>query len=608
MPRPRRSRVAPARPTVAAETVQQDLAPSDGKHDAASREPESVAVESQSSNLTEPHRARASMLKLDSDQTRALEESKQREDEAMARLDDLSSTSRPEQPESADNERESPARGRPRLTDVSGLDLEDLSLGNLDDSLDDSEDAIDDTRTGYRSTDTSTFSISMFKRGRPRQSSVAGRDDAPIRPSSRGQNTPSISTTLNFSNFRRRAREPSILSSVRKPMRHRSQSVTSQASRAASVLEDGDDSGPDGESTPVDKTRRQTRASQATEAANDDLHVCPSRKRKSLESHENYREKRPALDVSEPDEVPKPEEVLPSIEVDHEPVPASSPTRGRTRERERLSTPAQPPAAEDDPDMAPPMSSSASASNSPVAWPSLDALAHRNYTRKPPPRPETPELIDSSSELSSPPSLTHSPNYPTAAAKAAAARKKASVQPPAAKKLTTADLTSLLPQRRKKSAKRQESIDNDDPFDVDGSSDEERYVADPEDVSYVQARTSRRKKQPLSKSASNRKGKEKEVNGKADGGKKKAVRTYGSAKQQDKENEEVVAEEIVVGGAGNEDDEVESLPEEETTQMLTERIGEELAKAKKKFKEVDKWELSFEEVGPECSSPDPYAR
>jgi hypothetical protein len=475
---------------------------------------------------------------------------------------------------------------QPRLTDLSGLDLDDELFANLDDSLDITENAIEDTQSGHRSTDTSSFNIAMFRR-RPRQSSVAGRDDAPIRPSSRGQNTPSISTTLNFGNFRRRAREPSIIGTARKPRAQRSQSQASQASRIGSILGDGDESGPDDESTPLDKTKRQTRASLAAKGSEEGSPVSPTRKRKSLESHEDGREKRLAVEAEEEDEVHE------SIEIDNEAEP--TPPRGRAVERERFSTPAQ----EDDPDMAPPLSSSASEGGSPVVWPSLDTLAHRTYTRKPAPRAQTPELGEDASDISSPPSLTHSPNYNAAPVKAVAKKKAPAPQ----KKVTTADLTSLLPRRRHKASKR--NTDSTDPFDLDNS-DDDRYdisaAAQDDEVSFVDSRATRRRKAtqpPLSKSTSNRKGKD------ANGGKKRGVRTYG-ASNEDKEND--VAEESIVVASGSEEIEEEvQEAEAETSQMLTERIGEELQKAVKKFKEVDKWELSFEEVA-ERSSPNPDAR
>ncbi|KAL2259046.1 hypothetical protein VTK26DRAFT_7410 [Humicola hyalothermophila] len=634
MPRPKRSRVAATRPAASTSATPEPAPavtkpaeslvrpPSSDIYDVSDREKERMKLRAAGAAKKDAPQSRQthaiSHLEMNSEQAKALEDSRRRRDEAMERLDNLTSTSRPDHADS-------PAGIQPRLTDLSGLDLDGDSFGNLDDSLDLSEDAIEDTRDGYRSTDTSSFNIAMFRR-RPRQSSVAGRDDAPIRPSSRGQNTPSISTTLNLGNFKRRAREPSILASARKPRMQRSRSQTSQASRNASVLGDrdgDDDSGPDGESTPLDRTRRQTRASLAANRSEEEGPPgSPSRKRKSLESHEGGREKRPALEATEADEIRE------SIEVDSE--PASSPPRGRTRERERFSTPVQ---NDDNPDMAPPLSSSSSEGDSPDAWPSLDALAHRTYTRKPAPRAlRTPEPGDDNSNISSPPSLTHSPNYTTVNTRAAAAAKKRAPAPPPQKKVTTADLTSLLPRRRHHKTSRR-NTDSNDPFDLDGSDDGggDRYnisVAGAEgedELSYVDSRSSaaaRRKKtsgqqRPLGRStAANRKGKAATAAAGLRNGKKRNARTYGSMRE-DKENnnntDDEAEEEIVVadGGSG---DEVAELPgeegeeeEEETSQMMAERLGEELQKAVKKFKEVDKWELSFEEVV-ECSSPGPDAR
>ncbi|AEO69008.1 uncharacterized protein THITE_43207 [Thermothielavioides terrestris NRRL 8126] len=263
MPRPKRSRVAAARPTkapspsaresrqssaappaVAKPATAQARYPSSDIYDVSDREKERIKQRVAEAAKSESRRTSASQrLALNSEQAKALAAARSRRDDAMNRLDDLTSTSRPDDTESRAIEHspgESAANLQPRLSNASGLDLDDDPF-NLDDSLADTEHGSEETQTGYRSTDTSSFNISLFRR-RPRASSVAGRDDVPIRPSSRGQNTPSISSTLTFGNFKRRARERSILGTGRKPRRERSQSQTSQASRNASVLGDGDDS------------------------------------------------------------------------------------------------------------------------------------------------------------------------------------------------------------------------------------------------------------------------------------------------------------------------------------------------------------------------------
>ncbi|AEO58131.1 hypothetical protein MYCTH_101406 [Thermothelomyces thermophilus ATCC 42464] len=429
MPRPKRSRVGATRPTRApspapdgqaaekAPTVAPAEVPGSDIYDVSDREKERInqRVAQAAKAGSHSRRTRASEhLNLNSEQAKALEDSRRRRDDAMDRLDDLTSTSRPNRSDSPDIEhsrRESVSEPQRRLTDASGLDLDDDIFANLDDSLDDTANSFEETRTGYRSADTSSINVAMFKR-RPRQSSVAGRDDAPIRPSSRGQNTPSISTTLNFSNFKRRAREPSILGTGRKPRRARSQSVASQASRNPSI--------------------------------------------------------------------------------------------------------------------------------------------------------------------------------------------------------TTADLTSLLPRRRHKESNRRTG--GDDPFDPDAS-DDDRYVAasnGEDDVSYVDSRAAARRRKgqmALGRSTANRRAAKAATKPGNAGGKGRAIRTYGAA-NEDKENEEIQDEIVVASGdehGGGEDEQDDALPEEETTRMMAERLGEELQKAAKKFKEVDKWELSFEEVT-HSSSPGPDAR
>lgn len=566
-------------------------------------------------------------LRLTSEHTTALEHAKKRRDDAMDRLANMTSTSAIQLQESPDIEHSrrdsvtmTDVQRPPRLTDVSGLDLDDDVFGNLDDSLDDTEHAIEDMRDGHtRSTDTSSFNIAAFKR-RPRQSSVAGRDDAPIRPSSRGQMTPSISTTLNFGRFKRRAREPSILGTARKDRSYRSASRGSQASRNAEILgnkhDSDEESGPDDESTPVG-TRKRSRKSRDAGSITCGSPSEPSRKRKSLEGHEDGREKRAAVEVdSEPEQAEGAgqNEIVQSIEDDNqEPVssPLSSPPAKRWLQKDRLSTPGH---DDDDPDMAPPLSDSASEGESPIAWPPITTLAQRRYVARPPPRAhKTPELEDDiDSNISSPPSLTHSPNYNTSHKAKPAAKKKAPVPIP---KPTTDALASLLPQR--KSKRYAKKTTSDDPFDIDESDDANEDSELPTLAKSHSASVAKKKKQQQqqkekaalsSKTASsNRKGKEKAATPE----KGKTRRTYGS-RASDKENE---GDSIIVASEDDNDDGNENMEDEEeggeegdASQLHLEKFGEELHNAAKKFKEVDKYELTFEIVEPRSSSLGPDAR
>lgn len=608
MPRPKRSRVASrpapqssATPPLATEPVkparQISRAASSDIYDVSDREKERIKkrVEANLSVLDEQD-GRSHVQPADSEQARILEAARSRESSALGKLDNLTSTSAANDnepsPHIEHSRRESASMAvgsrPPRLTDASGLDLDDDVFGNLDDSLDDSR---DDTQMAHtsRATDTSSFNIGMFRR-RPRQSSIVGKDDAPIRPSSRGGNTPSATSHLNLGRFRRRQREPSILGTAQK---ERAQRPPSRASDYGSVM--GDDSGPEGESTPLDKKRQSGRQDEIEVERSPSL---PSRKRKSLED-QGGREKRIALEVDGEDE----EEVIQqSIEVQS--TPPGSPSLLRNAGN-LLSTPDR-----DDPFNAPPASSS-SAGSSPIALPSWDHLAHRNYhTKKTVARvpAKTPELeADNDSALSSPPSLTHSPNYgPTRASTRTKPKRKpaAAAAPPQPVKLTTADLTALLPRRRQKAKKA--TRPSNDPFDIDSAEDDDEANADDDELSYV-ANTKRRRRGAATlaqTAATNRTAKAKKaaaaavVAAAAAEKKKKQVRTYGLS--SDKENAEGEGSEeegegVTLGSVIGDDDGEE---EAETSQMMVERMGEELKSAARKFQEVDRWELSFEEVAP----------
>ncbi|KAL1873972.1 hypothetical protein VTK73DRAFT_673 [Phialemonium thermophilum] len=453
-----------------------------------------------------------------------------------------------------------------RVTDISGLDLDDETFGDLDDSLAASAATKDDDLllSGQRSTDTSTLDVAAFRKRR-RQSSIVGRDDAPIRPPSRGTNTPGISSTFSFGHFRRRQREPSILG-VRH--RHRSHSRQPYASGEESANERDltDLMAP----SPIRSPSRAAVPSSAQPSSRPASPDLGTRKRKSLESHSG-REKRAAVESDD--------EIRPSIEVAEEDGSdaIASPRRGRSPVR--AITP-----AEDDPDLAPPLSSGSDEDDAAI-WPPLESLAHRTYrTRRPPSRVgKTPDVAGAESDVSSPPSLTHSPDYRPAR------RARKPTKAAAAAKVTSADLASLLPRRRHKHTE-------SNPFDLtlsdeSGSDDE---------LSYRRSRSvsrARRPARPLG-NASNSRAKERQV----PAVQKSVRRTYGSH-TSDKENQEA-EEEIVVHPDGDdaaEDSESQELPTE-TSEMMRERLGEELKNAARKFQEVDKWELEFEE-DTQSSSP-----
>lgn len=546
---------------------------------------------------TRSTRSRTSLASNPMDHT-ALQGSKSRRDAALGRLDDLTSTTNDARDSSdmvvspvveagrnAQMEASSLLGPRGRAGDLSGLEINDSEIfGHLDSSLDisghndkDESRGTNTTTTtatgqqsGTRSADTSTFNVSVFKRQpRRRQSSIVGRDDAPIRPSSRGPTTPGLSSTFSLGNFKRRARQPSILlSSAQKA------SMSVQRSRAASeasenaVESEGEEESflPEAEGTPVRPSRG--RASAANDVVESVEGGARSHKRKSTESHDAEVAKRRAVESDE-------EAVHQSIEMDDRSSPPSLLSHT--------------PELDDDSVLAPPASSSSSEAGSPMVWPALNMLGKKTRGRAAPRATKTPALDDDMSDISEPPSLTHSPNLKATNAGSKGKTTSRRESP----KLSTADLAALLPRRRRKARRDNEGSENE------GSGPEQ----DVYDVSN-QPRTSRKKTaQPVSGRSS-----------KADltnqakpapaPARRSTRRTYGS-RRFDKED--------IVDGDAVEAGEDASTPLDDTmfdadeTEAAAEELGEELQAASKKFKEVDKWELDYEEVV-ESSSPLPEGR
>jgi hypothetical protein len=308
--------------------------------------------------------------------------------------------------------------------------------------------------------------------------------------------------------------------------------------------------------------------------------VQQGRKRKSLEEQAGSARKRTAVDLAD--------DVHNTIEVDDvlshddsDSVLSSLPTTPA-----RALTPDR-----NDPDLAPPASISSS-DGSPVAATRWDALTHRTYNQKRQAyqAQKTAELEVDASDISSPPSLTHSPNYTAPPPKSASRGRARKREPEPALKVTTAELESLLPRHRHKQKKK-------DLFDVSSDTEEGALTFDNDDdeLSYAHTRKTKKSTRPLRDASKNRSKGKRQVTGKG------AKRTYGS-KNSDKENDDEEEEDtITVGGDRGNDGDNEVSPESETSQMMLERMGEELKNAAKKFKEVDKWELEFEEI-PEPSS------
>ncbi|KAK2072204.1 hypothetical protein P8C59_006575 [Phyllachora maydis] len=332
MPRPKRSRVASAnassgkksRTGPAAEPVDNDI--SSDIYDVSDREKErkkqrareAVAaardVQPASACRTTRRGRISAGAPPKAQQAKTLEQARTRRDAAMDRLDQLTSTTTAgswptDRTVDSPGDVESPPRvetgrsaaaplRRSRPTDLSGLDLDDDVFGDLDDSLGLGQDSLDldvdvdeeQRRATARHTSTGTtssFNLALFRR-RARQSSIVGPDDAPIRPSSRGPNTPSIGATLNLGNFRRRAREPSILATAQKARAPRAASRTPEAS--------GDEDGRHAalESDPSARGRRARKGKSVARHGTSSGNVSPTRqprKRKSLQEHDDRGKK-----------------------------------------------------------------------------------------------------------------------------------------------------------------------------------------------------------------------------------------------------------------------------------------------------------------------------
>ncbi|OHF02590.1 hypothetical protein CORC01_01986 [Colletotrichum orchidophilum] len=636
MPRPKRARRAPTQPVAAAAEVRSSPAPasgsdiyshSDREHSVIRKELEqgdgsgdtSLFQEGPSTRLS-----RSSSLR----QRQVLDKAGHAWDETTSKLEDAVETAASKAKTSSEQQKSDSSVELGRKTratpvqqrrDTTGLDLDDEMFTGLDTTLGDDEDDAAAPPSAPRS-EASTFSVSHFRRRGRAPSISINKDDAPIRPSSRGVGgTPSISSTFNIGLFKRRQREPSILGTAQKERAQRPIELSS----GSESDEDGEDFEPEAESTPL-QNRRRTQPPPATELESESQQVlapdsqptekdaeptsASSRKRKSIESHEaterpgkaSRTESEPAPELDDDDDSDSELSELPS--------PVLTPTRPSAFPR--------PVTPNQDDIMAPPESSDSEDNNE--AWPDIRTLAKQRRRQA----PATPTRDGNISDASSPPSLTHSPNFPATRNKS---KQKKQVKAP---KVTTADLTGLLPRRRAKK--------NRDPYGMDDSEDEDAHnsdtAQDDDELSYADTRTrSRRAKAtPLNRSTANRPP-SRGGRAAAAAGKPKATppstrastRTY-SRRLSDKENEgegegegegedETESAEAEAGAepeAGFEGDSFapirDDVPESQESSDPA-RSADELKKATRKFKEVDRWELEFEEVT-EGSSPQRDAR
>ncbi|KAK6953043.1 hypothetical protein Daesc_005341 [Daldinia eschscholtzii] len=595
MPRPKRTRVASTR-TVAKATSpehvvvsKQTVETSSDIYDVSDREKEKAKQRRESMRDADTTTRTRS---TSSHQLKALEVARQRRDSAMERLENMTSTStnqldEPEEPEEPSVELGRKVAGTPqqrRMADMSGLDLDDSDFDDLNTTFDTAGPA-----SAQRSAETSTLSASVFRR-RPRAGSFLGGGDGYIRPSSRtGPTTPAFSSTFNIGMFKRRVREPSILGTAQKPRPQKSEPEpepeSDQDEDEDEEALDEDGFAPEAESTPLKPSKRCSGEVKAGPASPQDLPSSNSRKRKSTEGHERRAKSSP-------------------FEDDH-PIEDSVPQQS---DSELSSPPSTPPPRQpssrpvtpimDEELMAPPLSSGSSAGDSEV-WPPLQSLARAHHRRPASVLRRTPVANDNVSDISSPPSLTYSPNYrkpstpPRQAAKAK--RKNASKSEP---KVTTADLASMLPRRRRRNA-RADDEDSEAEVDISGLGD------DDDELSYLDVRARRQPARPGSRAGHSKNqnagrarptSRGKAAKQQTNGANRRTTITYG--RTSDKENQ---GESEVDEAEGGETDK-EQRDGEESSQDMVSRVGEELKNAARKFQEVDKWQLDYEEMT-QSSSP-----
>lgn len=613
MPRPKRTKVAPSGPAAPArrgrppaparETreVSDDIESSQEQNNAPKAQPVAKRVTRGSATVSDPLKNAAPLPKLSAAHNRVLEESKSRRDSAMARLDaENQATSDTEglgnatsqipgagmssSPEvevgrrgrvvsSVESSAVIPAvfRRRARQPSILGRGGEVERSASVESDMAQSQDITNIERP------VGEVMMSGFKR-RQRQPSILGRAGN-ARSSSveveRDVGTPANpGSALATGMFRRRARQASILGTP-------SHNPNGNLQAAESDMDGEDDFNPEDESTPLNLPK--------TKSLEDILQSTPP-------SSANPRKRKLSP-------LPLPQSSSPPPLVERSPTSSLSLPSISPPPQMRPQTPE--PASSTN---APPHSSS-SLAITPSPPRHIRATTAQPPTRTPARRRQPSRAAtfadDDDSLPSSPPSLTHSPdNRPVAKKPAGKPKGRAAAKPKPPTTLTTAELQSLLPQRRRRTRAPR------DVYDI-GSSGAEELGSDEDELSHLTtatARTNRRTPAPGPRRAVT---KLKSGKGRA-AATAAAKRTYGSraaaaaAPLSDKENGEGEGSDAGEGSGAellDPDDSLAPLREgEEESSELEARVGRELKEAKRKFEDVDRWEMEFEEVAASSSS------
>ncbi|KAM0334265.1 hypothetical protein ACHAQA_001287 [Verticillium albo-atrum] len=590
MPRPTRSRRAPARAAAAA--AKPTPAPAPAPAPASDKSSEDIYSHSD----REHEHLRSAKTTVGANEKKALQRASRDRNLAMQRLagEDMSTSSGhaigasdEAQVELGRKEHATPAQQR---RDTTGLELDDEMFGALDDSLalEESEIPGSVTASGHRSANTSSlFGMGHKRRGRTPSISLQG-NDVPIRPPSRGVGaTPVISSSFNIGAFKRRAREPSILGTAQKARAPRPSDDSSEVDQDEGAVQDEDDEeafAPEAESTPLNRRKVQQSIEVEHEQEPEITSSAKSRKRKSTEGHNasDRPDKASRLDDAAEADAPEVAEDQ-TVEADA----ADSDAESDLSSLSSMASPAlpvlpRPVTPFDEEIMAPPMSSG---SEDESGWPDIHDLAKRRRHQA----PATPARAGNVSDVSSPPSLTHSPNFPATRQKRS---QKHGKKQKASSKVTTADLAGLLPRRRQR---------KDQDANSDSEVDNSGLGQDDDELSYLDARAARRRARttPLNRSTTNRPASRGDraaapSTDRAASSAARTRRTYGR-RASDKENTDDGEEEGSFSPAP--DDTFDATPEDDDPTRT-----DELKNAVTKFKEVDKWELEYEEMT-QSSSP-----
>lgn len=472
-------------------------------------------------------------------------------------------------------------RTPPRQTfgDMTGLDLDDDMFAidtNLDSSFE--YDPMQSTTSATKSQN-SSFAMGTFRRrGRSRTSSFVGGTTNSVRPSSRSHNMTGLSNILNLQNFKRREREPSILGTAQKLGHFDSEGNDSTANLEESIEQD--------KSTKVDPInepdqsplRRKSRRPSDISPSSSEIDVSSflSRKRKFSDAHQ--------FDDNEGERSSK----APSLEPDNDSAPVSIDGLSSAPPSPRSPSPVIP--AQNDVDeskiLAPPASSDDDDIPSLPPMPAPSRRRHALHSHRTPPR-----MTHDDSDISSPPSLTHSPNHqlPPRAAKRAHTRKQHREKLP-----TTADLATMLARRRH----RHKLSGGGDEGGSEMGSNSESTIDDENDAKYGE-------KLPVSRKKQGAASKENFNHGRAGTHlvRKRPRKTYGKS-LDNKSMEELEERSDIEGDEAPADEEHSLAPMRdirlengsEDSELLERRIGTELKNARRKFQEVDQWNLCFEEV------------